>query len=58
MALNEGYERLELGILERAMTGTPKRVQRGDEVTESIEYPERIQMLLYNARRGDWHRAR
>lgn len=44
MALKEGYERLELDMLERAMTGTPKRVQRGDEVTETIEYPEQIQI--------------
>ncbi len=39
-------------MLERAMTGTPKRVQKGDEVTETIEYPERIPMLLYNGHRA------
>ncbi len=52
VALKEGYERLELGMLERAMTGTPRIVRKGDEVIETTEYPERIQMLLYNAHRA------
>lgn len=52
VALKEGYERLELGMLERAISGTVKRTEKDGAVTETIEYPERIQMLLYNAHRA------
>lgn len=52
VALKEGYERLECGMLERAMSGTVKCTKWNGEITEMIEYPERIRMLLYNAHRA------
>ena len=52
-ALREGYERLELAMLERAMTGTPKRVEsKSGEITTKVEYPERLAMALLSAHRS------
>ena len=50
-ALQEGYGRLELAMLERAMTGTVKRVEKGGEVTETVEYSDRLAMALLAAHR-------
>jgi hypothetical protein len=51
-ALQEGYGRLELGMLERAMKGTVKRVEKGGEVTETVEYSDRLAMALLSAHRS------
>jgi hypothetical protein len=51
-ALREGYGRLEAAMLDRAINGVPVTVQRKDGSTETtMVYPERLQMLLYNAHR-------
>ena len=53
IALREGYARLELAMLERAINGTEKPVfHLGKEVGKVIEYPDRIAMTLLTAHRG------
>jgi len=49
-ALSEGYAKLELELLDRAMNGTVKTVVRGDGRTETItEYPNNIALALLKA---------
>ncbi len=46
-ALSEGYARLELMLLRRALDGTVKEVRRGDGVTEKVvEYCDRLALQL------------
>ncbi len=52
-ALREGYARLELAMLERAINGTEKPVfHLGKEVGRVREYPDRTAMTLLSAHRG------
>ena len=53
VALREGYARLELAMLERAINGTEKPVfHLGKEVGRVREYPDRTAMTLLTAHRG------
>ena len=52
-ALREGYARLELAMLERAINGTEKPVfHLGKEVGRVREYPDRTAVTLLNAHRA------
>jgi hypothetical protein len=58
-AVAEGYSRLELLMIERAMHGTRKPVlYAGKVVTEITEYSDRVAMSLLNAHRETAQRAR
>jgi hypothetical protein len=51
-ALREGYARLELMVLERAMNGTPKPiVYAGQIVGQVTEYSDRLALTLLTAHR-------
>lgn len=50
-ALAEGYERLELVMLERAIGGDERRIEREGIVTVVREYPDRVAITLYQAHR-------
>lgn len=53
VALREGYGRLEATLLDRAINGVPVTITRKDgSVETTTAYPERLQMLLYNAHRA------
>jgi len=52
-ALREGYARLELMMIERAMKGTPTRSPRaGEKARSAREYPDRLAMFLLTAHRA------
>jgi hypothetical protein len=51
-ALREGYGRLEAAMLDRAINGVPVTIEHRNGTIETKQvYPERVQMLLYNAHR-------
>lgn len=53
VALREGYARLELMLLERAMNGTVKTVERsGGGVDRTTEYPNAMAMRLLHLHRS------
>lgn len=59
VALSEGYAKLELMLLERAMNGTVKPIfQLGKEVGSVTEYSDRLALTLLNAHRATVHRER
>ena len=52
-ALREGYGRLELAMLDRAINGTPVTITHKDgRVEDKIVYSERLETLLYTAHRA------
>lgn len=50
-ALKEGYDRLELAMLERAINGVTVEVTQGGKTTKRIEYSEGMAMNLLKAHR-------
>lgn len=53
VALREGYGRLEEAMLDRAINGIPVTITMKDGTKkDTVEFPERTQMLLYNAHRA------
>lgn len=58
-AVAEGYSRLELLMMERAMNGTRKPVLHGGKiVTEIVEYSDRVAMSMLAAHRDTAMRGR
>lgn len=52
-ALREGYARLELMLVERAIKGTPAKVAKPGEKARSVrEYSDRLAMFLLTAHRA------
>lgn len=52
-ALEQGYERLEMALLERALNGTQKPVwYRGEVVGEETRFSDAVQLTLYRAHRA------
>ncbi|MBA2932973.1 hypothetical protein HZF05_02575 [Sphingomonas sp. CGMCC 1.13654] len=52
VALTEGYARLELAMLERAINGVTVEVTRSGVTTKKIEYSEGMAMTLLKAHRS------
>ena len=50
-ALAEGYSRLEMEMLHRAIEGVAKRVTKTEAGSETVEYSDRIGMALLTAHR-------
>jgi len=51
-ALAEGYARLELTMLQRALEGVSRRVTKTDSGSETVEYSDRLGMALLAAHRA------
>jgi hypothetical protein len=51
-ALAEGYARLELTMLQRALAGVSRRVTKTESGSETVEYSDRLGMALLAAHRA------
>jgi hypothetical protein len=60
LAIEEGYVRLEIFLLERAINGTEKPLlhKNGEQIGSVVEHSDRLALALYNARRPATFRLR